>query len=357
MIRFQCECGRQLQVGEENAGKKALCPSCGREQVVPDPETAVQREVDVPPLEPTERRVRRGRSERRGEERDYEDRRRRSEEPVPSGLAITSLVLGLLSLFCTYLTGLPAIVLGLLALRDVSNSQGRKTGKGLAISGMVTGLVLGTISLVGGILIYLAIEEVGGRRQTQNNLKQIGLAMLNYHDTFGHFPPAGDSEPRGQANVSWRVAILPFVEHDSLWRQFHLNEPWDSPTNQPLLAKMPKLYLLPGQKADGSGLTHYQGVMGPGSIFESPLGCRIAEIVDGTSNTILIVEAATPVPWTRPADMAYNPKAPLALPRHWRGGFHALFADGSVRWIPATVPPQTFEALVTRNGGEVVNLP
>ena len=62
-----------------------------------------------------------------------------------------------------------------------------------------------------------------------NNLKQIGLAMHNFHDSYGGFPAAYSTDKNGKPLLSWRVHILPFVEGQALYRQFKLDEPWDSP--------------------------------------------------------------------------------------------------------------------------------
>ncbi len=82
-----------------------------------------------------------------------------------------------------------------------------------------------------------------------NNLKQIGLAMHNYESTFGTFPPAYIADKAtGKPLLSWRVAILPFLEQDALYKQFHLDEPWDSAHNKTLIARMPPVYRSPGRR-------------------------------------------------------------------------------------------------------------
>lgn len=166
------------------------------------------------------------------------------------------------------------------------------------------------------------------------------------------------------------MAILPLIEEDALYRQFKLDEPWDSPHNIKLLPLMPKLYLLPGQTPDGSGMTHYQVFVGPGSVFDPSVGKKQADpgmpqvgvttrmITDGTSNTFLIATAEKPVPWTKPEDIPFDPKKPLpALGDPFARGFNVVFADGMVRFLPKNTPEADLKAAITYNGGEVVNFP
>src|SRR5438093_7201056 len=87
-----------------------------------------------------------------------------------------------------------------------------------------------------------AANEKEARQTSVNNLKQLALAMHNYHDTYGHLPPAALKNKKGKPLLSWRVALLPFVEEDKLYKEFRLDEPWDSAHNKKLLAKMPKLF-------------------------------------------------------------------------------------------------------------------
>src|SRR5262249_15340692 len=140
--------------------------------------------------------------------------------------------------------------------------------------------------------------------------------------------------------LSWRVAILPFVEEDALFRQFKLDEPWDGPNNIKLLNRMPKIYEPIGPQPKKEGHTYLQYVTGPGTAFPTPTSVAVIPntFVDGTSNTILIVEAAEPVPWTKPADFTIDVTNVMQgnvpkLGALSANGFYAGICDGSVRFI------------------------
>ena len=149
------------------------------------------------------------------------------------------------------------------------------------------------------------------------NLRQMALAMNTYCLTYdNHFPPAAGG--RGvHPGLSWRVTILPFVEEENLYSQFHLDEPWDSPHNAKMLPWMPKLYVLPGM-SDGPGLTHYRVFVGPDAAFDKPepdtkvaRGRQLVDFPSGAGKTIFVVEAADAVPWTKPDELEYDPKQPI----------------------------------------------
>jgi hypothetical protein len=191
-------------------------------------------------------------------------------------------------------------------------------------------------------VLALAIAQIAAharyaasRTQSQNNLKQIALAFHNHNDAFAHMPPAALCDPKGKPLLSWRVAILPFVEEEALYKQFKLDEPWDSDNNKKLLDKMPKLYALPGVKIKGQGFTAYQVFVGKDALFDGDRKPRIpASIPDGTSNTILVVEAAETVPWTKPADVPFGDKDPRSQIGGWYGHVvNVALCDGSVRSI------------------------
>ena len=128
--------------------------------------------------------------------------------------------------------------------------------------------------------------EQADRARSMDNLKNLGLAMHNYHATDGTFPPAAVYSKDGKPLLSWRVLLLPYLEQNDLFRQFKLDEPWDGPTNKKLLAKMPEIYAIPRDKAKQSHATAYQVFTGAGTIFPGPKASRVADITDGTSNTI-----------------------------------------------------------------------
>ena len=78
-----------------------------------------------------------------------------------------------------------------------------------------------------------------------NNLKHIGLALLNYNDIFGCFPPAYTTDANGKPMHSWRVLILPFIEQQTLYKRYRFDEPWDGPNNSLLAKEMPSVFPLP----------------------------------------------------------------------------------------------------------------
>ena len=196
------------------------------------------------------------------------------------------------------------------------------------------------------------------RQQGANSLKQIGLAMHNYHSTHNAFPPAANVDKKGKQLLSWRVHILPFVDQIALYQQFHLDEPWDSAHNKELIQKIPPVYISP-KHADlaKDGKTVYLVPTGKSTAFEGKEGLAIREFTDGTSNTILAVEAHrdSAVIWTKLDDLAVDFKNPLkGLKGVHTGGFFAALCDGSVRFISDNIDLDTLKALFTRNGGEAL---
>lgn len=195
------------------------------------------------------------------------------------------------------------------------------------------------------------------RQRSENNMDVLMAAMFSYHDINDHFPPAAVYDKDGKALLSWRVLLLPYLGQDDLFAQFHLDEPWDSKHNKPLLAKMPKCYAFPVRgKTKKKNATFYQAFVGKGTIFEGVEGISIADITDGTSCTIAFVEAAEAVPWSKPADLPYDAKKPLPkLGGQFDRGFHAAFGDGSVHWLKKDFDVPAMRLVITRNDGFPVN--
>ncbi len=255
------------------------------------------------------------------------------------------------------------------------------------------------------------VRAAANRQQTLNNLKEIAIALHHYHDKHGRFPPAVVHSADGKPLYSWRVALLPFLQGQAkLHAEFKLDEPWDSDHNQKLLPRMPKVYLpargLPSApfaavtaltevnwtQAAARGVfsylpardrslpqlaamtalsqanwmytaargafvpdaTNYLAVAGSGAAFDGKEGLRILDFRDGTSTTIVLVEAAQAVPWTKPVDYLFTPKGPLpklgAVPQD----FCAAFADASTRVLSTTMLETQLRALMTRDGGEKI---
>lgn len=210
--------------------------------------------------------------------------------------------------------------------------------------------------LVGMALPAVQQVRVAARRtQGMNNTRQLALAMHNYNSVYGKFPAQASYDKKGRPLLSWRVHILPFMEQQALYDQFHLDEPWDSPHNKKLIKKIPPYLMSPGIADRGDGKTVYLGVAGEGMAFGKK-GRTIEEYTDGMSNTAWLVEAdpSAAVEWTRPVDLQVDPKNPTKhLNGIYPGGFSASMADGSVQFISNGIDPQVFLKLLTIGGGEI----
>lgn len=226
-------------------------------------------------------------------------------------------------------------------------------------------VVFGTALLADGIY---QVKTSATRTAIANDLKQIALALRAYHDRHGAFPPAAVRGPDGTPLYSWRVALLPFLEEENLYRQFHLDEPWDGPHNKTLLAARPRTYSPKPLLVDPDpAATYYQVFVGPGVAFEGDRGLSLkADFPRDPAETIVVVEARDAVPWTRPADLPFTPDGPLpalGAPRHERFGrflygralpsaFNAAMGDADVHAFPADPPAGTLRAWITRTGKE-----
>ena len=204
-----------------------------------------------------------------------------------------------------------------------------------------------------------------GRQGNRNSFKQILLGMHNYYDVYKSLPP-GDKvrDAEGHSKLSWRVYILPFVENVQLYREFHLDEAWDSPHNMTLLEKMPDIY---GARTFGDlsrgdikpGYTTFLAPMGEDTAFGGTKATLFSHITDGTSNTVVLVEVKPElaVPWTAPDDYVFDPATPgSGLQIGPDGKFLAALADGSVLELRGDLKPEQFLRLFKMSDGEVVDL-
>jgi prepilin-type processing-associated H-X9-DG protein len=201
-----------------------------------------------------------------------------------------------------------------------------------------------------------AARAAAQRTQGMNSLKQVALAMLTYEAAQRRFPARAIVDKQGKPLLSWRVRILPYIEQQALYDKFKLDEPWDSPNNRELIKLMPSVYGQPNPE----GKTNILVPVVKGTLFGEAEGVTIAKIKDGSSFTILAVEAddARAVVWTKPADLELNLDNPLlGLGALRPGGFNAAFADGHVDFLKSTINPAVLRALFTYDGGEEVQYP
>jgi hypothetical protein len=206
-----------------------------------------------------------------------------------------------------------------------------------------------------------ADEDAAARVEAMARLKKIGVAIHNYSGSYGCWPAS-------RPGLSWRVELLPMLGEKKLYDSFKLDEPWDGPTNKPLIAKMPQVFASPKNPAP-VGQTYLRAFVGSSAVMpvvgtlkgkpphQSVYGRQIFEIKDGTMNTLCVAEASEPVIWTKPDDLqlpeaGQNAKMPK-LGGPFPGGFYGLMLDASVHWFPDTLSANDLRALVTINGNDM----
>lgn len=227
-------------------------------------------------------------------------------------------------------------------------------------------VVLGLL-FCGGILVALllpavqAAREAARRTQCNTNLRQIGLALQNYHDVHNTFPPAYIADANGKPMHSWRVLILPYMEQKPLYDRYNFDEPWDGPNNRQLADLVPPSYRCPADPAaPGSNSTNYAAITGPGTMFDGETATTIRSITDGTSNTIMVVETTAGMNWMEPRDldvdqMTLRPNAsPAEISSHHPGGANVVFADGHTAFLRESILGQVLRALITKAGNETI---
>jgi hypothetical protein len=321
---------------------------------------------------------------------------RESAGPHESRLSWASLLLGATSVFCLFncVTGLPAVWLGVIALREIDRSHGALVGTGRAIGGIFLGL-LGTVIAAGGVAVFLvgpalqnaqeagreAVREMADKQNRADDharsaidpcrihLRQIAEALMVYRDEHRTFPPAFVADAQGRPMHSWRVLILPQLGHQDLYARYRMDEPWDGPYNRELLVDMPGEYGC--QSPDGlraaPGITSVAAVTGSGTLWPGATTVHPGEIGqgDGAAATVLLTECGgANIPWMQPRDvpaaefaalMQSAPAVNASLGRP-RGRYIAL-ADGSAVLVAASTDAAKLTALTTVAGGEGVIVP
>ena len=241
-----------------------------------------------------------------------------------------------------------------------------KSNRGFAESTMLVAFFL--------FILYAVIVPTGvihprsaaWRTQCKNNLKQIGLGFHNYSDVYSTFPPAQLGRPAS----SWRIALLPYIEEEEVAGIYDLTQTWDSAANEPLQRKQVRSYSCPSRPTsfDSAGrfFTSYVVPTGEETIFSSQQGTPFSEIKDGTSNTLLVVEACgTEIIWTKPQDVELSSyersvngpgsrkgQSNSMISSWHKGGAQVLLADGSARFLSDDIDPKILRSLLTKGAGD-----
>ena len=215
-----------------------------------------------------------------------------------------------------------------------------------------------------GILLALLLPAITTTREivrveaARNQMKQIGLAMHNYHSTYGQLPPAFTTDPRGEPTNSWRLMLMPFLDEPMRLEQWHLQQPWDSEVNAGLGTPAPGVYTSPlVQNPPTPTETHIFAVRHPDSVMPGADGLNWADISDRLPDTILaayLPEHTTH--WAAPVDISLERLQDELANATQDSPIILLFADGSVRLIDEPLQPELVESLVTRSGHETIGL-
>ncbi len=206
------------------------------------------------------------------------------------------------------------------------------------------------------------IGRISGQTLAASRLRQMVIAMHNYHTDFAKLPAQAIRAKDGKPLLSCRVALLPYLEQNELYKEFRIDEPWDSEHNKKLLSRMPDIFRHPVATDTPAGHTYFQVFysmkgMKPGAALLQDGHTTLGQLTvqDGTSNTFFVTDAAArAVPWTKPEDLLFDPNQPLPkLGSVTKDGYaYVAFCDGSVRRFRIAADPKLLRQLIGRNDGE-----
>ena len=309
---------------------------------------------------------------------DYDDfesgPRARGDRPGPApvnGPAVAALILGILSLGCLFITGLPAIICGFIG---ISKAGRIGKGKGMAVTGLLLG-AFGTVVLTSAAVFVMfysvgKVRDAAGQAQVKNNLKQINLATQGYDIAnrrlpSPYVPDSSDLRAKPIENpskrIGWRYIILPYIEQGATFHKYQSTskQDWDSPANRPMASVLIRPYADP-QSTDPD--TRYRVFVGSGALYQDDMPPNTTVSIDsisemdGTSNTFFAVEAGDKVPWSQYNELRYAKDAPLpALGRPNTDTFLASMMDGSIRTIRKDADPAVLKKLITPDGDETID--
>jgi hypothetical protein len=189
------------------------------------------------------------------------------------------------------------------------------------------------------------------------------LACHNYHDHYGEFPPAYVADADGRPMHSWRVLILEFIEQRELYKQYDFSEPWDGPNNRKLIDQMPRLYVFPGDEAEGATETNYLAVVGAETVWPHDQSTRFDDVTNRGQTIMCIENRGSGIVWTEPRDLAFESMS-FSLADDPPNGISSKFdrpaiaaVDGKVLRLERDLPAATVRSMLTRSPDDDVNDP
>ena len=222
------------------------------------------------------------------------------------------------------------------------------------------------IGVVLGILVpgIHSAREHARRMQCGNYLKQLTLALQNYHDTFLALPRA--EQRYAGTSHSWRMAVLPFAQSTDIYGTYDFTLPWNSTFNRGLTnGRLRDLHRCPSDLSSHIDDTSYLVITDPSTAFPTGRTISFDDFIDGTANTAILTEVRNSnISWTEPRDLPLvelglwreTSHRPSLLGNHGAGTMVA-FADGHVQYLPQQFRTPQWRALFTIAGGEKVEFP
>lgn len=225
------------------------------------------------------------------------------------------------------------------------------------------------LCFVGLFLALIPVEKRMGhpvRSPSLNNLRQLGLAMLNYSASKMHLPYAYISDDDGKPIHSWRVSLLPFMNQESLFNEYSFDEPWDGPNNSKLHSTVVPCYCYPESitaEAEVLG-TNYVLVTGEGTAFDGTKKISGRDIADGMSNTLAVVEVkSSNTHWMEPVDITIDEMitrfSDEKLAKEYcvhPGEIRVALLDGSVHTLRVPIDAVKLRNLIEIADGNIVDI-
>jgi hypothetical protein len=230
----------------------------------------------------------------------------------------------------------------------------------LIIVAVVLGVMFVTALCVIGLLVALMIPAVSKAREAarrtmmQNSGRQIAMALLNYEAAYRTLPAAQISGNDSQPLLSWRVEILPFLDEVPTYEVLQRDQAWDSPINGVLTAKPVKAFTSPlCPDSEGTNRTAFVAVVGPDTVLRPNTPRKLGSIMDGTSNTAMLIELrASDIAWAEPRDVSVDEAVRLIQNCPDSMGLSVILADGSVRLVPPSTSTENLIGMFNCSDGK-----